>query len=103
MKFKTVILRHVNYVAVLNIIPQDRDLIAEFLGYKDKMAGHPVADNAKYWQHVLGQCVFNLKDIHKELTRAFVTDEQRANIVNQLLGVIVANNPHVYEPERGWV
>jgi hypothetical protein len=91
---KTVVLKGLDYVALVLSIDKNRDLNDEYLS--QITFGDLDFD---YWMYVLEACVLNMCDIRDELR---TSSEHRDKVRVQLLGIVTLLNPHVYNEDRGW-
>jgi len=93
---KPIILKGLDYVALMLDIDKDRDLHDEYLN--QITFGNL---KFKYWMFVLETCVLNMPDIMNEICTNSINVDRSA-VKEQLLGMILMINPHVYDEERGW-
>jgi len=93
---KTIILKHLEEVAIIEEIDVERDLYKEYLAF----VLNKQASGMKYYQFVIGQCVMNANEVVESISG--LSADTARKVSTQILGVILCINPNVFCHEKGW-
>lgn len=95
---KTIILKLIEEVAIIEEIDPNRDLYREYVTYILRTRNFGM----KYWQFAIGQCIINAGDMFNSILDNDLTAEEAHTVIIQMLGVILCVNPNVFCHEKGW-